>query len=76
MDGMNYAHHLGPRIPLRRSLAAQSEQETVERAWNVVPSRVVGRSSGSSDCSSSTSSNTCEKPANMNVSTQITVGIL
>lgn len=76
MDGMNYVHHLGPRVPVRRSLAAQSEQETVGRAWNVVPSRVVGRSSGSSDCSSSTSSNTCEKPTNMNLPTQITVGVL
>lgn len=76
MDGMNYAHHLGPRVPLRRSLAARSEQETVGGAWNVVPSRVVGRASGSDDCTSSTSSNTCEKPTNMNVSTQITVGVL
>lgn len=61
---------------MRRSLAPQSEQETVEGGWNIAPSRVVGRSSGSSDCSSSTSSNTCEKPTNMSVPTQITVGVL
>lgn len=54
----------------------QPEQETVGRAWNVVPSRVVGRSSSSSDCTESASSNTCEKPTNLNVSTQITVGVL
>lgn len=76
MDGMSNAHPLGPRVPLRRRFAVEAEQETVGRAWNVIPSRVVGRSSGSSDCSSSTSSNTCEKPTNMNVSTQITVGVL
>lgn len=56
----------------------ESEQDKVTRGWNFMPSRVVGRSSSGTDssCSDSTSSNTCEKPANLNVTSEITVGVL
>lgn len=56
----------------------EPEHDKVTRAWSFMPSRVVGRSSSSTDssCNDSTSSNTCEKPANMNVASEITVGVL
>ncbi|KUI67239.1 Triple functional domain protein [Cytospora mali] len=78
MAGMNNGYSMGPRVPLRRRLAMESEQDKVTRAWSFMPSRVVGRSSSGTDssCSDSTSSNTCEKPTNMNVTSEITIGVL
>lgn len=84
-------HIKGPKMHTRRRVAHVAtpvapvveivEEETVKRAWNLIPSRIVGRASSStesadSSCSSSSSSNTCEKPMGMNVATEISVGVM
>lgn len=77
-------HMVGPRVPIGRRVIALSEEEAVNGAWSLLPSRVVGRSSSSTTdsssskatCSNSDSSNTCEKPTGSSVATYITIGIL
>lgn len=71
---------VGPVDPIA-PVVVVVEEETVKRAWNVVPSRIIGRASSSTDssdssCSSSDASNTCEKPMGSSVATIISVAIL
>lgn len=88
MDEMIARHEgiptLGPRIPIGRRVAAISEEEIITRAWNMLPTRVLGRSSSSTTdsssstaaCSNSKANNTCEKPTSTSIATEITVAIL
>lgn len=69
---------MGPRIPIGRRVAPVEEPD-VKRDWEIFPSRVFSRASDSSSsdkCSSSNSSNTCEKPTNMSLAGTITVAIM
>lgn len=84
MIARNNGFTMGPRVPIGRRTSVSSTAETVKRTWDMFPSRVVGRSSSSTSdssastaaCSNSRDNNTCEKPTNSSIASEITIGIV